>query len=441
MARTLFRVSTLVAATAIAGGTFALSNAAPRRVGSTPGPSSASDQTFAVAALNRRASGDDLANDAAAAGETGLARPGQYAPPAEDPIAPLLDGAPEDRSYAQGYDQPYPDEPDVRTEPYLAGRPSPALRHHHRVQHHHRTQVAQPAPHPAAQAARPSAPAPAAHPTVVRPHRMRIILEPQRKPSLTSPSDDQPALAQNLPSVEAEPQADLDAQLAELTRAASADMQGIKVELAPQLSAGREGAVVLTLPPQLLSDLTYRAEDSDPNAKAMTITIRLSGEGWRVAPDGAQTVNVTAGRPATFTWRASPSGPAQGSMIAEMRASLDLQGQPVTLPLGTLALQLPPPVLAPTPVQAASAPAPEPDEGITLPDLSNLSWNTLAIPGHPTVQVPGLGEVASGKVVGAGLLLLILLFLRELLHRPIERRQRRRAVRELEAARFGDGFA
>jgi hypothetical protein len=121
-----------------------------------------------------------------------------------------------------------------------------------------------------------------------------------------------------------------------------------------------------------------------------------------------------------------------------MSASISLEGQPATLPLGTLAVQLPPPVLAGAPASApapASPPVLAPEESQL--DLGHLSWSDLAIPGHPTVAVPGLGDVASGKLVAAGLLLLVLLIFRELLHRPFERAERRRALDELEAARFG----
>ena len=93
------------------------------------------------------------------------------------------------------------------------------------------------------------------------------------------------------------------------------------------------------------------------------------------------------------------------------------------------------------------APAPIPDLGariraqiarLGLPDLSHLALPDAALPGRPTVELPVLGEVASWKLVAAGLLLLALLFLRSLLQGASIRAERRRRFEAFDRDYFGE---
>ena len=77
--------------------------------------------------------------------------------------------------------------------------------------------------------------------------------------------------------------------------------------------------------------------------------------------------------------------------------------------------------------------------GVRLP--SRLNPRALAIPGHPTVEVPMIGPVPSWKVVSIGLILLALLFVQSLLRGAGARRDRRRRVAEIEDTYFSQGRA
>ncbi len=79
--------------------------------------------------------------------------------------------------------------------------------------------------------------------------------------------------------------------------------------------------------------------------------------------------------------------------------------------------------------------------GLKLPDLAHFRLHDLAVPGHPTLAVPGLGEVASEKAVAAGLVALILILLIAIMRSASARRERaerRRRFHQFEAAQFSD---
>lgn len=450
MASRLFRVSVFAATSVAAIGAFALVHAAPAT------PRHPAKPAYQVAAMGRRGSGESLADDAAAAGETGHARPDapppRFSTPAQasDPIGAMIAAAPPSAP-ADIFDAPYP-----RTE---ATRPQ---RHRHVPPPHHA--VARAAPHhavqlPAASPARAPTPRivvnPAATPQAapVRPHRLHIVVQPPVRQTLTPAPVAAPVDAA-LPEVQAgrPPIIDLDARLAELTATAAADMSGADFELSPDLSAGREGAVVVRLPERLVSDLEAKAEQSgfDLDAHPLSVSVALSARGYEVTPQQTLTSQIQPGRAAAFSWNVRPSGASGGTLSATLTASLQADGEPVNAPLGALTAQIPAPapIVAPPDPYAAPSPvlAPAPDLGerlrhelarLGLGPLSRLSLHDLSIPGRPTLNVPLLGEVASEKVVAAGLLLLLLWFLRSLLHGSSVRAERRRRFEAYDRDYFG----
>lgn len=432
MASRLSRVFIFAAASAATLGLFAMVRAAPAQ------PTHHARAAYAVAATDRRASSDTLAEDAAAAGQTGRApleppRREQAAPtdPA-DPIGAMITSRGEPAPDSEPYDLPYP--------PTDAARPvhrqqMPPRRHH----------LMAAAPHVAARRAQPLPPA-------ALPHRRSIVIEAPPHPAL-SPEPAPPPVEDTLPQVQAEQApADLDAQVAALTDGAAADMAESRFELSPDLAAGHEGAVVVRLPGRVLAALRSKAEDSGfgSAARTLSITVALSARGYAVMPDEALTTEVEPGRPVVFSWRVNPSGASGGTLSATMTASMQVDGEAVNVPLGVLTAQIPPPpVQAPSSMAAAPAPAPAPAPELgtrlraqiarlALPDLSHLRLPALSIPGRPTVDLPVLGEVASGNLVAAGLLLLALLFLRSLLRDSSLRAERRRRFEAFDRGYFGD---
>lgn len=429
MAIRLFRVSVFTATSAAALGVFALVHAAPLAHHHAARPA------FDVAAMDRRGPTDNLADDAAAAGETGHARPEapepyRSLPPGQGDAIGAVIAAPPPTADAP-FDLPYPSSEAVRP-----------VRRHHLAAHH----IARRAP-PHAPATKP---APRAAPA--QPHRLHIVVQPPGRPLLL-PSQAPPPVDSTLPEVQAaRPQiADLDARLADLTQIAAADMSGADFELSADLAAGREGAVVVRLPQRLLSDLEAEAQDSgfDLDAHPLSVTVALSAQGYDVTPRQTLTSEIQPGHAAAFSWTVRPTGTSGGALSATLTASLQADGEPVSTPLGVLTAQVPapPPALAEAAGSAAPAPLPAPEPTPELGErlrarlahmgLGHFRLHDLAIPGRPTLTVPLLGEVASEKVVAAGLLLLALLFLRSLLRSSSLRAERRRRFEAFDRDYFG----
>ena len=289
------------------------------------------------------------------------------------------------------------------------------------------------------------------------------MVDPPRRPTLES-GPGTAAVDPALPEVEAAPPpeptpVDIDTALARLGRSAAADMRAARFELSPALSGGRDGAAVVTLPSGLLSQLQADAGDAGLELEGpLSVTVTLSGQGYGIVPEGAQTSRAEAGRPATFTWGVSPRGAVGGTLTAIMTAVMQVGRETVTVPLGVLTAQIPPPpeaaappVSAPAPAAATAAaivPAPAPDLGARMrADLgklgvrvpSRLNPHDLAIPGHPTVDVPLIGDVPSWKVVAIGLILLALLFIQSLLRGAGGQVERRRRMAEIEDGYFSQG--
>ncbi len=314
-----------------------------------------------------------------------------------------------------------------------------------------------PAPHPVAK----PAPAPA---KLVRPHR--IVVKPEAKPVVLHPAPIKPldhSLALPLITTQAAtatpaitpdqaaaaPAVDLGTQLGELTTAAAQDMKDARLDLPAALSTGGEGKVVLTLPASLLATIQVKAKAVGLGAsgRKVFITARLAGQGYAITPNQGQTTRVDAG-PTIFAWDVKPSGAPGGVLTADMTGSLQGEDQAKTFALGAVTAQIPAPGQAAPAAAPAQATAPAqvklPSLGhlnLKLPDLLHFRLRDLAIPGHPTVAVPGLGPTPSEKVVAAGLVALILILLISIMRNASARReraQRRQRFHSFEATQFGD---
>ncbi len=156
-----------------------------------------------------------------------------------------------------------------------------------------------------------------------------------------------------------------------------------------------------------------------------------------------------------FSWDVKSSPTPGGLLTADLTGSLQGEGDDKTFALGAVTAQIvaggrPAPPPAPITAPAASPPKLNlklPDfsglhlSAIRPPDLSRLHLRALAIPGHPSVAVPGLGQVASEKVVAAAIAALALILLIAIVRSAgarRERAERRRRFHSFEAASFGD---
>ena len=342
-----------------------------------------------------------------------------------------------------------------------------SLRHHHLVfdrtlhgrVHHAAPQGAQ------------DAVKPAAHPlALVRPRHQPIVVTQQAQPVLLPQAPvkplDQVTLALPLLSTQTAPAAtpaqaaaapavDLGTQLGQLTVAAAEVMKSAKLDVPAAVSIGGQGKVVLTLPPELQGALEAKAAQVGlgSSARKAFVTAKLAGQGYGVTPNQEQTARLVSGEPTVFSWDVKPSATPGGVLTADMTGSLQGGGDDKTFALGAVTAQIPvggQPAPAPAPIQApVSKPLQVrlPDISgfklghIALPNLSGWPLRSLGIPGHPTVGVPGLGPVASYKVVAIAVLVLALILLLSILRSANARRERaerRRRFHSFEGSHFGD---
>ena len=287
---------------------------------------------------------------------------------------------------------------------------------------------------------RPMVMKPAAKPIVLQQAQVKPIDHSMALPLITAQAT--PAITPD--QAAAAPAVDLGTQLGELTSAAALDMKNARLDLPAALSTGGAGKVTLTLPPDLLATIQAKAKavGLGPSGRKVFITAKLAGQGYAITPNQGQTARVDDG-PTVFAWDVKPADAPGGVLTADMTGSLQGNSEAKTFALGAVTAQIP------APAQAAPAAVPAPagaPSQVKLPDfghlrLGSLKLHDLAIPGHPTLAVPGMGEVPSEKVVATGLVALILILLISIVRSASARRERaerRRRFHSFDAAQFGD---
>ncbi|MFY8141595.1 MAG: stalk-specific protein X, partial [Caulobacter sp.] len=176
-------------------------------------------------------------------------------------------------------------------------------------------------------------------------------------------------------------------------------MKGAVLTVPEGLAKGEESKVSLALPANLMDVIKREAAKLGLGgaAKKAEVSASLTGEGYEITPDGAQTQALKAGEAARFDWNVKPGAGDK----APLKATVDgtLTGDKTAQTTSSLASieQAVAPV-----VEDAKAAA----KGFKFPALSLKS---LAIPGMKPVTLPGIGTVQSEKLVAAGLALLALL--------------------------------
>jgi len=140
--------------------------------------------------------------------------------------------------------------------------------------------------------------------------------------------------------------------------------QGAKLTVSPDVAQGKPGGVSLSLPADLMGVLRQQGAKFGFNraARKADVSATLSGDGYTVMPNGAQTQPLKAGQAAQFSWQVTPGQNASGPLRAQISASLKGRGEPQPLSLAT--------------VQSAAAPATAKAQqavgGLHLPDLSAI---------------------------------------------------------------------
>lgn len=285
-----------------------------------------------------------------------------------------------------------------------------------------------PAPHAAVQprphvvAAAPAKPATVAapKPVAVAPKPAPVITPAPAKPAAVAAAPVAAAAAAVAPAAPAKPA--LDPKLAKLQAAVGpAAVNGATLTVADSVTQGSPGKVTLTLAPDLFDIIKREAAKLGLTkaAKKTDVTATLTGDGYTVQPNGAQTAHLKSGEAAKFDWLVTPGAGEKGPLTASVDASLNGAGKPQTFSLATIQRAIAPPAAPEAPKAKRSA--------FELPDV-------LSIPGMKTVNLPGVGAVPSKNVVTAVIALIIVLLLIMVArgnNAAREREERRRKFRAL----------
>lgn len=254
----------------------------------------------------------------------------------------------------------------AKPKPVIAAAPKPATKPVAAAK------PAAPAPAKPAVAAKPAAPAPAAKPAVAA-----AAPKPVAKPVAPPPAPKPATKAEQL-SAAVRPEV----------------MKGAVLTVPEGLAKGEESKVSLALPANLM-DIIKREAAKLGLAKAARkaeVSATLTGQGYEITPNGAQTQAIKAGEAAQFDWNVKPGAGDKAPLKATVDGALvgDKKSK-TTFSLASLEQAVAPVV---EDVKEAA-------KGFKFPSFS--------IPGMKPLNVPGVGEVGSEKLVGAGLALLALL--------------------------------
>jgi hypothetical protein len=251
--------------------------------------------------------------------------------------------------------------------------------------------------HPRAYAAAPAARAPAPAYVAPRPAPAPMPAPVEAKP-LPMPGA-QAAPAPAAPHVDS---------LNQLKAAVAGDVvRGSRLDVpTPELLAGKEAKVTLSLPQTLLQTIQREAAKLGLGkaAKSVSVSAKLSGEGYSITPNGAQTAKVAPGKAPVFSWMVHPTGDARKPLTATVDASLNGDGAAKRFSLLTMQQ-----AVSALPDMAADAAG---KAKAKVPGwLKHLNLKMLDIPGHENLHLPVFGKTPSHNVVALGIIALILLLL------------------------------
>ena len=210
--------------------------------------------------------------------------------------------------------------------------------------------------HTAPQAARPAAPRlspptsvarpvlkPAPMPKVIAPvvqAAKPVVVPPVAKmaaPKVESPKTPAAALPDSLRMVPA--LASTDPRLAGLQSDILPDLaQSARFVVADGVAKGQAGPVTLTFPKALYSQIRTKAARHGlaRSTRQINLAAKLSGTGYQIVPDIAQTIELSADKDTVFTWQVTPQPMARTPLHADLTASLLGVAPPLSLPLAGL---------------------------------------------------------------------------------------------------------
>jgi len=263
---------------------------------------------------------------------------------------------------------------------------SPAPRRSWRAEPARPAVVARPVARPAA----PVAVKPAPKPVAVTPPKA-VAAAPLVKPAAplkTAPKAAAPVIAPKLTPAQ---------QLSAAVRPEV--MQGAVLTVPDAVTKGQEGKVSLSLPATLLDVIKREAGKLGLGkaARKAEVSATLTGDGYEITPNAAQTQKLKAGEAARFDWTVKPGAGDKAPLKATVDGTLTGDRKAKTsFSLGALE-------------QAIAAPIADVKKAAKGFHLPALSLKALSIPGLPVVDLPVVGKTASEKLVGAGIALLALL--------------------------------
>jgi hypothetical protein len=110
-----------------------------------------------------------------------------------------------------------------------------------------------------------------------------------------------------------------------------------KLKAPARFTANQPADVTLTIPAEFAQTLRDAAAKNDLNdaATSANLTAVLSGDGYAITPDTAQSRPLTAGQPTEFQWTVTPQPGERGPLHADIGADLLGAGSD-TLSLGSV---------------------------------------------------------------------------------------------------------
>ena len=225
----------------------------------------------------------------------------------------------------------------------------PEGRHEHHLRHHASSGYQYIAPVAPAHATVKAAARPVAHKAAVAAKgTAKPVLKPAAKlaaaPKVTPAAKPGPAAALSAAAPAAgnaegaSPLGDRATRLAALeTALADAVKKGAELKAPDSFTAAKPADVTLTVPASFSDSLKDEAMKNDLTdaAAAVNLTAVLSGDGFAVTPDTAQSQPLTAGQPTVFHWTVTAQDGAKGPLHADVGADLLGAGSDV-LNLGSI---------------------------------------------------------------------------------------------------------
>jgi hypothetical protein len=217
--------------------------------------------------------------------------------------------------------------------------------------------------------------------------------------------------------------APLDPKLAKLQAALAPQVSSAStLTLGAPLSQRLEGPVVLTLPQNLLDLIRKEAAKLGLTRAARTseVSATLTGRGYEITPNGAQTVKLKSGEAPSFQWQVKPGAGELGPLRAQIDAALRGQRKPLTFSMAAVE-------------KAVTITVPEAAKrAFKFPkfDLGKLNLGGVKLPDYGNVDVPGIGKTKSQTLIGGGLVLLAILLLIAIARNAAEAKARARRRRK-----------